>query len=76
MIMFDRETETLWQKSTGKALAGEHYPHRLELHSVQLLSVGDIKDRYPDAEILFYVEMWFSWAVQNDDGQVFDPQTD
>ncbi|TQO20095.1 uncharacterized protein DUF3179 [Rhodoglobus vestalii] len=168
MIMFDRTTETLWQQSTGKALAGEHYPHQLTLHSFQLLTVGEIKKRYPEAlilseqtghsrsydnnpyagygesegfyftpsrvddrypskmifvafsfgkthvaapwlqledgrsyetmvdgqeitlekadgelqitgpdaaEIPFYFEMWFSWAVQNDDGQVFDPQT-
>ncbi|WP_010204424.1 DUF3179 domain-containing protein [Salinibacterium sp. PAMC 21357] len=166
MIMFDRETETLWQQSTGKALAGEHYPSELELRSFQLLSLGEIKDRYPQAlvlseatghtrdyannpyagyddsesfyfvpsrvddrypakeifvaftvgdiavaapwlkledgesydatiadetvsleqtdgelhiagpdgaEIPFYFEMWFSWAVQNDGGQVFDP---
>ncbi len=25
------------------------------------------------AEIPFYFEMWFSWAVQNDEGVVFDP---
>ncbi|MGV8912103.1 MAG: DUF3179 domain-containing protein [Rhodoglobus sp.] len=167
MIMFDRATETLWQQSTGNALAGEHYPHKLELHSFQLLSVGEIKERYPEAlivseetghsrdysnnpyagyddsddfyfvpsrvddrypakaifvafsigdthvaspwleledgrrytttidgaevtlhktdgelkitgpdsvEIPFYFEMWFSWAVQNEDGEVFDPE--
>jgi len=166
MIMFDRRTETLWQQSTGKALAGEFFPHQLELHSFQLLSVGEIKNRYPETmivsedtghsrdyannpyagydeddafyfvpsriddrypskdifvafsvgktsvaapwllledgqsyettvdgqaislekaggelhilgpdghEIPFYFEMWFSWAVQNDDGRVFDP---
>lgn len=166
MIMFDRVTETLWQQSTGTALAGEHYPHQLQLHNFQLLSVGEIKDRYPETMIVsedtghsrdyannpyagydesanfyfvpsrvddrypakeifvafsvgnthvaapwlrledgrryettvdgqqitlqktdgelqiagpdavkipFYFEMWFSWAVQNDDGQLFDP---
>ena len=166
MIMFDRATETLWQQSTGRALAGEHYPHELELHPFQLLTVGNIKDLYPGAviqsddtgferdysrnpysgydqsdgfyfspseidarylpkeifvaftvndtrvaapwlafengrryetdvdgervaltktdgelvisaadgsEIPFYFEMWFSWAVQNDEGVVFDP---
>ncbi|QYH37078.1 DUF3179 domain-containing protein [Salinibacterium sp. M195] len=168
MIMFDRATETLWQQSTGNALAGEHYPHKLQLHSFQLLSVGEIKERYPEAlivnentghsrdysnnpyagyddsdefyfvpsrvddrypaktifvafsigdthvaspwleledgrhyttavdgeevtlektdgelhisgpdavEIPFYFEMWFSWAVQNEDGEVFVPET-
>ncbi len=51
MIMFDRATETLWQQSTGRALAGEHYPHELELHQFQLLTVGQIKDLYPEAVI-------------------------
>jgi len=167
MIMFDRATETLWQQSTGMALAGEHYPHELELHQFQLLTVGEIKELYPEAviqsddtgyardysrnpyagydesggfyfspseideryqakeifvaftvndtrvaapwlalengrryetdvdgeqialsktdgelvvsgadgtEIPFYFEMWFSWAVQNDEGVVFDPE--
>lgn len=52
MIMFDRATETLWQQSTGRALAGEHYPHELELHPFQLLTVGEIKGQYPEAMIL------------------------
>ena len=166
MIMFDRESETLWQQSTGKALAGKYYPHQLTLHKFQLLTVGEIKAKHPDAKILsedtghsrdysgnpygdydnngsftfrpshlderygakeifvaftvdgthvaapwltlkggrsydtdvdgktvtltktgseltitgpdgadipFYFEMWFSWAIQNDDGTVFDP---
>jgi cytochrome c biogenesis protein CcdA len=166
MIMFDRATETLWQQSTGRALAGEHYPDELELHQFQLLTVGEVKDLYPEAfiqsddtgyardysrnpysgydgsddfyfrpseidaryppkeifvaftvndtrvaapwlafensrryetdvdgervaltktdgelvvsgadgsEIPFYFEMWFSWAVQNNEGVVFDP---
>ena len=52
MIMFDRATETLWQQSTGKALAGRHYPHELALHPFQLLTVGEIRKLHPDAVIL------------------------
>jgi cytochrome c biogenesis protein CcdA len=167
MMMFDRTSETLWQQSTGRALAGEHFPHQLELHKFQLLTVGEIKAQFPEAviqsdetghvrdysrnpyagydesesfyfrpshvderypaketfvafrvdetsvaapwlaledgreyetkidgtnvtirktngelvisgpggaEIPFSFEMWFSWAVQNDDGLVFDPR--
>lgn len=167
LIMFDRTSETLWQQSTGRALAGEHFPHQLELHKFQLLTVGEIKAQFPEAviqsdetghvrdysrnpyagydesegfyfspshvderymakeifvafrvnetsvaspwlaledgrtyetqidganvtitktdgelvisgpdgsELPFYFEMWFSWAVQNDDGVVFDPR--
>jgi cytochrome c biogenesis protein CcdA len=167
MIMFDRASETLWQQSTGMALAGDHFPHQLELRTFQLLTVEEIRARFPDAliqsdetgyardysnnpysgydgstefyfspshvderypakaifvafrvndervatpwlalkegrsyeveidgehvtitrsngelvisdsdgaEIPFYFEMWFSWAVQNVDGVVFDPE--
>ncbi|MDP3209414.1 MAG: DUF3179 domain-containing (seleno)protein, partial [Rhodoglobus sp.] len=35
---------------------------------------GELAIIGPDgAEIPFYFEMWFSWAVQNDEGVVFDP---
>jgi cytochrome c biogenesis protein CcdA len=51
MIMFDRATETLWQQSTGRSLAGKHFGHRLLLHKFQLMTVGEIKAQYPDAMI-------------------------
>ena len=52
LIMFDRQTETLWQQSTGEALAGTHLGTRLELASFQLGTVGEIAAEYPDALIL------------------------
>ena len=52
LVMFDRSTETLWQQSTGKALAGTHFGHQLALHKFQLLSVGEIKAQHPSAMIL------------------------
>ncbi|TDW29637.1 DUF3179 domain-containing (seleno)protein [Cryobacterium psychrophilum] len=52
MVMFDRSSETLWQQSTGKALAGEHFPHQLELRKFQLLTVGEIEGAFPGAVIL------------------------
>nr|WP_258190773.1 DUF3179 domain-containing (seleno)protein [Arthrobacter sp. PAMC25284] len=47
LVMFDRSTETLWQQSTGKALAGTHFGQQLALHKFQLLSVGEIKAPAP-----------------------------
>jgi len=52
MIMFDRETESLWQQSTGQTLAGELHESQLELFPMQLLSMGEIKKLYPDALIM------------------------
>jgi hypothetical protein len=52
MIMFDRETESLWQQSTGKTLAGELHESKLELFPMQLLTIGEIKNLFPNARIM------------------------
>ncbi|PJE65197.1 hypothetical protein COU91_03105 [Candidatus Saccharibacteria bacterium CG10_big_fil_rev_8_21_14_0_10_47_8] len=52
MVMFDRGSETLWQQSTGQALAGRHFGQKLELVKFQLLTVGEIKSKYSNAQIM------------------------
>lgn len=52
MIMYDRETESLWQQSTGKALAGAYYPGNLTRVPFQRMTVGEAREKYPNAEIL------------------------
>lgn len=52
MIMYDRQTETLWQQSTGKALAGDLFGTQLELYPFQLLTMGEVKEEYPQAQLL------------------------
>lgn len=52
MIMYDTKTESLWQQSTGKSLAGEYLDKELSLVSFQLLKIGQIKKTYPKAVIL------------------------
>lgn len=52
MVMYDRSSETLWQQSTGKALAGKHFGRSLELVKFQLLTIGEVKAKYPNAKIL------------------------
>jgi len=52
MIMFDRETESLWQQSTGRTLAGELHESTLELFPMQLLTMGEIEKLYPNALIM------------------------
>jgi cytochrome c biogenesis protein CcdA len=52
MIMFDRESETLWQQSTGEGLAGTYFGSRLDLVSFQLGTVGEIAAAHPDAVIV------------------------
>lgn len=52
MIMYDRETENLWQQSTGKTLAGSFHPAEITLEPFQLLTLGDVRATYPDALVL------------------------
>ena len=52
MIMYDRETENLWQQSTGVTLAGSLFPAELTIESFQLLDVATTKVTHPNAQIL------------------------
>ncbi len=52
MIMFDRENEAIWQQSTGKVLAGRDLSTELALAPFQLLSMGEVKKKYPKAKVL------------------------
>lgn len=52
MIMFDRETEGLWQQATGRALAGEFVETELTLHPFQLLTLGEVRESHPNARVL------------------------
>ena len=52
MIMYDRSTESLWQQSTGVALAGDRLGEVLDLVSFQLLTMGEVKEKYPSAQVL------------------------
>jgi len=51
-VMYDRATETLWQQSTGEALAGEHFGAELALIQFQLMTLGEVRALYPDALVL------------------------
>lgn len=52
MIMYDRETENLWQQSTGKTLAGSFHKNTLEIESFQLLTISDVRKNFPNALVL------------------------
>ncbi len=52
MVMYDRNTESLWQQSTGEGLAGVNFGKKLNLVEFQLMNVGELKKKYPSAQIL------------------------
>lgn len=52
LIMYDRQTESLWQQITGEALVGEFTGQKLEKLSFSGLQWESVKSKYPDAQIL------------------------
>lgn len=52
LIMYDRETETLWQQITGEAIVGEPAGSQLDFLTSQIVSWGDFRDSFPEATVL------------------------
>ena len=52
MIMYDRQTESLWQQTTGESFVGQLNTKKLELIPFQLLSIREIKDKFPNSQIM------------------------
>ncbi len=52
LIMYDRQTESLWQQITGTGLIGTHAATQLEFLPVSISSWIDFSTSYPDGQIL------------------------
>ena len=52
MIMYDRPSETWWIQATGAAIAGKYTGHRLRLVPSSMLAWRDVKEAFPEAEVL------------------------
>jgi anti-sigma factor RsiW len=52
MIMFDRETESLWQQLTGEAIVGDLTGARLRQLPAQIISFEQFSSAYPDGFVL------------------------
>ena len=52
LIMYDRQTETLWQQITGTAIVGEPAGAQLEFVAAQIVSWQDFSHSFPDATVL------------------------
>lgn len=52
LVMYDRETESEWQQSTGAAIAGELQGERLSMLDSSLLTWERFQRQYPDGEVL------------------------
>ena len=52
LVMWDRETESWWQKFTGEAIVGDLTGTKLESLPAAIISWVDFKSKYPDALVL------------------------
>lgn len=52
MIMYDRNTETLWQQFSGEAVVGELNGRELTILPSQLISFKQFRDSNPDGKVL------------------------
>ena len=52
LVMWDRQTESWWQQLTGEGIVGAYAGYRLDFVPAQLVSWGDFKAAFPDADVL------------------------
>jgi hypothetical protein len=52
LIMYDRETDTMWHQILGEAIAGELTGEPLELLPTNIIDFGTLKSEYPEAEVM------------------------
>lgn len=52
LVMWDRQTESLWQQATGEAIVGELAGTRLEFVPVSIISYREFSDAYPEGLVL------------------------
>ena len=52
LVMYDRQTESLWQQITGEAFAGKFRGSQLKALPVSMISWENWQEQYPNAEVL------------------------
>ncbi len=52
LVMWDRQTESWWQQLTGEGIVGAYAGYQLDFVPAQLVSWGDFKSSFPDADVL------------------------
>lgn len=52
MVMFDRQTDSLWQQITGEAIVGHHTGAMLRILPSQMIPFGQFQQSYPNGLVL------------------------
>jgi hypothetical protein len=52
LVMYDRETESLWQQVTGEAIVGDMTGSKLREYPAQIISFNQFSKAFPDGKVL------------------------
>lgn len=52
MVMFDRETDSLWQQITGEGIVGVHTGSALRMLASQTIPFADFSAMFPEGRVL------------------------
>ncbi len=52
LVMYDRQTESLWQQILGEAIVGDLTGNKLEPVPAQIVSFEQFRERHPDGKVL------------------------
>lgn len=52
LVMYDRQTNSLWQQITGEAFAGKSRGNKLKTLSLSMITWKNWRQQYPDARVL------------------------
>ena len=52
LLMYDKQTESLWSQARGEAVVGEKTGTKLTIFPAQRISFAEVKRRYSDAKVL------------------------
>lgn len=52
MVMFDRQTDSLWQQITGEGIVGTHTGITLRMIPSQMIAFDQFQDSYPEGTVL------------------------
>ena len=52
LVMWDRQTESWWQQLTGEGIVGVYAGYQLDFVPAQIVSWGDFKTAFPEADVL------------------------
>ncbi|WP_132058672.1 DUF3179 domain-containing protein [Halorussus amylolyticus] len=72
LVMYDRETDSEWKQSSGKAIAGEYEGKRLHVRPGAIVSWTTFRERYPNGVVLQPADAESEAASDSDDPEPID----